>query len=360
MATNPIQRKARNSFLLGVVITLLITALIIVFLFMEMKKLNDQIATEKESIKMVYVANQDIKSGQVITADMFSYVGVKASGIPTDAIGDVTSLIQNYSLCDKAGNTFYNDAEGLYMLNDGEKTRVYRETATDSYYTQAQNGTKTYIETTKKALIAKIDIKMNTVLSSSFISRSNEIETDDVREQEYNVVILPTELMTGDYVDVRLMLPNGEDFIVISKKMVTIPNVAGEYLADTLKMNLSEDEILIMSSAIVEAFKINGAKLYATKYTDAGLQSAASATYVASKEVTALIDQDPNITAEAKTGLRARYSEGLSSIRNTYINGAISAYGSDENVPNKINESITSTQQSRQEYLQSLTGTTGK
>lgn len=35
-------------------------------------------------------------------------------------------------------------------------------------------------------------------------------------------------------------------------------------LADTIRMTLREDEILAMSSAIVEAAGINGAKLYAT------------------------------------------------------------------------------------------------
>ena len=35
MATNPMQRKARNSFLLGVVITLVIAGLIIAFLILQ-------------------------------------------------------------------------------------------------------------------------------------------------------------------------------------------------------------------------------------------------------------------------------------------------------------------------------------
>ena len=64
------------------------------------------------------------------------------------------------------------------------------------------------------------------------------------------------------------MLPNGQDFIVVSKKEVTIPVVGGTDSSDTLNVNLSEDEILHMSSAIVDAASLNGAKLYATKYTD--------------------------------------------------------------------------------------------
>ena len=37
MASNPMQRKARNSFLLGVIVTLLIAGVIIALLFMQLK-----------------------------------------------------------------------------------------------------------------------------------------------------------------------------------------------------------------------------------------------------------------------------------------------------------------------------------
>ncbi len=42
MATNPMQKKARNSFILGVLITFIIMALIVAYLFLQMKKLQDE------------------------------------------------------------------------------------------------------------------------------------------------------------------------------------------------------------------------------------------------------------------------------------------------------------------------------
>ena len=42
MATNPMQRQARNSFLLGMVVTLLIAGVIVALLFMQIKKLNEK------------------------------------------------------------------------------------------------------------------------------------------------------------------------------------------------------------------------------------------------------------------------------------------------------------------------------
>lgn len=361
MATNPMQRQARNSFLLGMVITLIIAGIIVALLFMQIKKLNDTIKAEQATTKTVYVLSRDIKSGQEITADMFSLQTVKSNGVPADATSDIMTLIQNYSLCDKSGNNIYTDTDGsLYMQINDTKTTVYKEATTGSYYTQSSNGTKTYIETTQKALVAKVDMKANTVITSSLITRADDLDTDDVRQQEYNSLVLPIDLMTGDYIDVRLMLPGGQDFIVVSKKLVTIPQVNGQYLSDTIQMKMAEEEILTMSNAIVEAYKIEGSKLYVTKYTEAGKQEASTPTYVVNDEVANLIESDPNIVSEAMSALSTRYNANngqLKNLRNQYINNALSTYGNEEGFSEKMEESTTSTQESRQEYLQSLTGT---
>ena len=362
MATNPMKRQARNSFLLGMVLTLIIAGAVVAFLFMQLKDVNEKLKKEQAATKSVYVLTQDVKSGQEITADLFSMKTVKADGVPANATSDIATMLQNYSLCDKSGNDIYTDADGSLYMNGENNTKitVYKDEANGNYYTQT-NGQKTYIETTQKPLIAKIDMKANTVIASSFIARADQIDTDDVRQQEYNSLVLPVDLFTGDYVDIRLLLPNGQDFIVVSKKMVTIPDVNGEYLADTIQVKMSEDEILTMSNAIVEAYKIDGSKLYATKYTDAGAQESSTPTYVVNEEVAKLIESDPNIVATALVELRARYNANdgaLKSQRNQGINGALSNNGKDENVPTKMQESITSTKESRQQYLQSLVGGT--
>ena len=189
-----------------------------------------------------------------------------------------------------------------------------------------------------------------------------------VRMQEYNSIVLPVDLFTDDYVDIRLLLPNGQDYIVVSKKKVTVPDLNGEYLTDTIQMKMSEDEILSMSNAIVEAYKIDGSKLYATKYSEAGMQEASTPTYVVNKAVASLIEVDPNIVSTAKAALFARYNatttttnqqnNSLTAQRNQEINGELSNHGNDESVTTKMDESITSTKESRQQYLQSLTNTT--
>lgn len=407
MASNPIQKKVRNSILLGSVITLLITGTIIGFLLIQLmnaKKEKDKI---EASYVSVYTLNQDVKSGQIITEDMYQLNKILLEAVPNNATATIDTFI-NYSLMDSEGNRVYTDKEGTYLLRKSEYLEVFQDEATKKYYTYGSNGEvknldtvnsrniqkdnygmyvvqdvadktrlykesttdkyyilrvrdnenantstreKEYIEILGTPLIAKIDMNVKTVLTLDMLSVGSLI-TDDVRKQEYNSIVLPIDLMTGDYIDIRLQLPSGQDFIVVSKKMVEIPVVEGMDSVDTIWMQLSEDEILAMSCAIVEAYRINGSKLYATKYTDPGMQDAATPTYPINAETVALIQSNPNVTQNAMNSLRERYNAGL---RNDYINKELQKEGnSQENVIEKMNESITKTQEERKEYLESL------
>ena len=49
MAVNPMQRRARNSFLIGFLVALIIMALVVVFLLTRIKALNDAIKYVKVS-----------------------------------------------------------------------------------------------------------------------------------------------------------------------------------------------------------------------------------------------------------------------------------------------------------------------
>ena len=358
MASNPMQRKARNSFLMGVVLTLIIAACIIGFLYMQMNKYKKDLQTEQSLKTTVYVLNQDVKSGQTITADMFTTAKVSTSGVPTNATGDINALLGAYSLCDKEGNNIYTKTAGdgkeasLYMLDGDKQIDIYREEGTTDKYYKMNGSQKEYIETAEKPIIAKVDLKAKTVITSSMLARTDEMTTNDLRKQEYNMIVLPMDLMTGDYVDIRLMLPNGQDYIVISKKEIEVPIVDGtSYSVDTIWMNLTEDEILTMANAIVEAYMIDGSKLYATKYTDAGMQETAIATYIPSNEVINLMNSDTNIQTTAKNALAERYSKVRD--RRNDIEGQMDETSKDK-VPSGMNESIQSTQEERKTYLQSL------
>lgn len=410
MAVNPMQRKARNSFLLGVVITLLLSGVIIVLLFLQLKQMKEEQAKELALKRNVYVLNQDIKSGQVLTSDMFEIKSVNLDTIPSNATSDMMD-IEAWYFQTKDGEQLCTDETGLYLAKsdniieitqrdgeyyknvDGQEektslksdpvldeegafivdkeaedriTRVYQEGATGNYYiykletttinTNNPSRTKVYLEINNVPVVAKLDLMQNTVITPDLVVQSDEVITDDVREEQFNMIILPSDLMTDDYVDIRLMLPNGQNFIVVSKTKIEVPtNADGSYIVDTINVNLREDEILAMSSAIVEAYGIQGAKLYATKYTEPGMQSAAIPTYTPNKETTALIDADPNIVQKAKTELAARYTEAAKRIRNEYIQSTINGQETyNPNIQSGMDQSIVRDQEIRKEYLESL------
>lgn len=375
MTGNPMQRKSTGSFILGMVVMLLIAVVVVGLLYMKMKNLQDKLQKYEanESTAKIYVLNQDVKAGQVLESSMFSEKQIAKAMIPENATTNIVSTLSSYSLRDTSGNRIYvgtDEKNGgkyyfvkinntdckIYIANDQGKEEVATNlTAEDkAFYYEGNNNASNRRDITvaTDAVIAKVAMTANTVITSSLVVRTDEVQTNDVRTQEYNMLVLPTELGPEDYVDVRLMLPNGQDFIVVSKKRVGIPQTSdGTYMADTITMNLAEDETISMSAAIVEAYKINGSKIYVTKYTDPGIQEKSIETFIPTQEIAELINSDPNIVTTAREALKARYTTGLKNV-NSVKNGL---ERNDENVKTKTDESIQTTQQNRKQYLESLT-----
>ena len=310
MAMNPMQRKANNSFLLGILITLLITGIIIAFLIYQVSQLNTQLK-EEEALKVtVYVVTDTIKSGEAMNPDKLQLIETTLGSV--DKSNFVTTL-----------NTY--DAENTAT---GEIETVY----------------------TQKA---KVDLNPGTVITNDLIYE-DEALTADVRTQEYNVITPMTQLTTGEYIDVRLRTPDGRDLIVVSHKQVTIPELADGTVSSTnMLMDLSEEETLMMSCAIVETYQMNGAKLYATKYVEPGTQTAATPTYVPNDETRALIERDQNIVQEAKNELLNTLN-GNSGLVRPGIDSATNNEDAADNVVSKTEEEITSQQDEREAYVESL------
>ena len=299
--------------------------------------------------------------GQVITQDMLTIQTVNRNLVPNNATSNI-EVIQNYALQTKDGNDIQtvqgeNGELKLSINIDNRDYEVLKEDETENYYIM-RNNEKQYLELNSVPLVAKVDMNKNTVITTELISKSDDVVQDDVRKQEYNMLVLPMDLTTGDYIDVRIQFPSGQDYIVVSKKEVEMPTINGIDSEDTLWINLSEDEILHMSCAIVEAFRINGTKLYVTKYTEPGMQEAATPTYPVNASVRNQINNDPNIVERAMNEIRARYDQGLTDLRNNDINSLIEAAGeqSDGTLQSNMQQSITNSKNSRKEYLDSLAG----
>ena len=81
----------------------------------------------------------------------------------------------------------------------------------------------------------------------------------------------------------------------------------------------------MMSSAIVEAYGVQGAKIYATKYAEPGMQAAATPNYVPNQDVLAEIQRDPNIVETAMNEIKSRITQDAANLRNQYIQSIINS-----------------------------------
>lgn len=149
----------------------------------------------------------------------------------------------------------------------------------------------------------KISLPRNTPVTASMLFTKG-VTAADIRNQEFRLIQLPQKLKQREFVDVRIKFPTGEDFIVLSKK--EIKDLSG----DLITYEMSEEEILMMSSAIVDAY-IHDATIYALSYVDPYMQKNAVVTYPPKQEVRKLIQSDPNIVAIATKQLEIRKRETL-------------------------------------------------
>ena len=291
MAVNPMQKKARNSFLLGMIITLIVCAIIGVILYIAVIGPDNKASKEKGTATKAYALNRDVKSGQEITADMLSPINTYSNLIP-----------QNYI-----------DSTILTSVESGKK------------------------------VVAKVDLYKNTILTASTVTTEENTVTKDVRTMEYNMLTLPINLTIGDYVDIRITFPDGQDFIVIAKK--EIKNIQG----NTVTFDMSEADIVMLNSAIVESYIMKASNIYIAKYVEPGMQEKAANTYVPTAEVIRLIETDSNIVSTAKNELTSRFDANIRSQMNSTVN-QYSEQGL-TNVEEGIQKQIEDAKKAREEYL---------
>ena len=287
MGSNPMQKMKRNAILIGLIMGLMVGLVLCVIVYLFLTNSSNVGSTSGEDAVTVCMLNKNIKSGTKITEADIITKNISIENAPADAT------------------------------------------------MQAING------------VAKIDLSSGTILTTAMLNSSSVTLTDDLREQEYNMITLPSQLAVGDFIDIRLQLPTGGDYIVISKKKVQNCN------ADTIWLNMYEEEIELMSNAIVEYYIMKGSKLYATTYTEPGIQNAAVGTYVPNQTVSTLISSNPNIKNYINS---ERYAEALKSIRNTEINTAVSQYedAALTNIEEKIKKEIQNLKETRETYFGTL------
>ena len=153
----------------------------------------------------------------------------------------------------------------------------------------ASQGQETYVtgEDIGKTLL--VDVAGGTQLTKGMLT--DQQVSAELREMQYDVINVNANILGNDTVDVRIVYPNGESYVVISKKV--IKGVQPE--STTCYFWLSEDELLNMSAAIVDAGLYQGSRLITAKYIEPSIQEASQVTYTPSLQVMSLIESNPNI-----------------------------------------------------------------
>lgn len=154
--------------------------------------------------------------------------------------------------------------------------------------------------------VLKIDVSKHLPVNIHQVYTLEDIP-DDLREKEFTSFEVPTKLITGDTVDIRIKFPSGNDYIVLSKKIVydleRLYNETNQLQSETVWLHLNEEEITFISSAIVDAY-LNGALIYAVEYIDPYVQEAAVVNYPLNYSVLDAIMSNPELLTEAEAALQ--------------------------------------------------------
>ncbi len=194
------------------VIAFIIPTIIAVGIFMAYSnKKNEEIAELKVKAATVekYIATADLPIGHIVTAEDIEIADVKEISAPVNSFDGVEKLI-------------------------GQKL--------------------------------KVPVFAGTIMTSSMFYELDDFVREDVRRKEFNMISLPSDLVEGDYIDVRIIFPTGEDYVVITGKEVK--KVGSSHDSNAIFLDLTEEEINRMSSAVIESYVSGAVRLYAVKYSN--------------------------------------------------------------------------------------------
>lgn len=190
--------------------------------------------------------------------------------------------------------------------------------------------------TDKNELIGKfykVDINPGTILSKDMLMKEDdEGLTKKKFTRTINFTSLPVGLVEGDYIDLRMMLPNGEEFVVFNHAFVK------KIFETTILLDISEEENVIIHSMLQDEANYKGYVLfYLMKYLEPGNDTDTIAFYPIQHEMENFVRFNPNIddvTRCINTSLRDHIDEVLltytagenASIAKSFISGLSSQY----------------------------------
>ena len=289
MLVGPMKKKMVTTVILVVIILTVIFGVIGFLLLSGKQNQIDELMKKAEVVER-YVFTENFPAGHVIDGDDLTLAVVKAESTPDNSYSFQT------------------------VVTPGNREEIYQYTGTTYKTGELVNTLELLIGRT-----LKINASRKTTLTDEMLVPIDETPSDDLRLEEFTMINLPSDAVDGEYIDVRIMFPTGEDFTVLLGKKIE------KYTDSTIFLKLTEDEILTMGSAIVEAYMYEGTKIYATKYVDPSNQlysykkidyvakyKAAVASLIESKEeknLEAIIEKFRTASPEEYEALLAEYPD---------------------------------------------------
>ncbi len=133
----------------------------------------------------------------------------------------------------------------------------------------------------------KFNAAAGTILSQDMFTDfkiSNDMRLMDVVFDE-----IPIGLESGDYIDVRIAFPLGQDYIAMTHKRVA------EINGSTVKLVVEQRDFYCYESMKTDIATYESTKIYGAEYVEAGLQEAAKTYYPINLDVLLTMLKDPNI-----------------------------------------------------------------
>lgn len=201
---------------------------------------------------------------------------------------------------------------------DGDTTgQVIEENALQTISVPESLVGDTYITDPSKAIgrYFKVNVQPGTPLTSDLIMA--EKYDDTLRDVDIVCDSWVVGMREGDYVDLNMTLPGGQDYIVLSHKRVQ------HIGSKTIKLYLDRDELSTYNGAIVDKYRQESGqvpvRLYLTKYVEPGVQAEATEFYAVPDAVRTAIMNDPNIVDKAESRMKAAFRPAIDGELNQYI-----------------------------------------
>lgn len=151
----------------------------------------------------------------------------------------------------------------------------------------------------KKELVgkyAKSSFKKGTYLNAQCIYDEEEYSSD-MRIYEFDFIDVSRNLQAGEFVDIRIVFPNGEDYIVVNHKQIISISAVNPEQSETdykIQIKVTEEEILRLASAYVDMNYYPESRIYAVSYVDQ-FQEAGVVNYPVNSQVFQLLGWNPNL-----------------------------------------------------------------